>query len=269
MAFEKWVVNGYDLSSLAHEILTYDGLDDVPDMVVEDVPRAQDHGVDPGVGYFGVGRKAVSMLVRTTAVDGTTASTPDGQRAIYDANLDTLMRVFYRRKLLDVQRTLSDGTTRRADCRVVSGIQPKTVGLSAGMVAFDLQLPYSFWEATEDVEQFVPGTLSNYALVAFKNATAPLNELEYDIIGPALNPRITDPETGAWVQVNGSIASGVTVTLKNKDQTVTGASLTAVDHQGDPRWLTLYPSPSGVLMTFNGGNPDARLVVRGRPKFLR
>lgn len=269
MAYESWSVDGYNLSSLAHDIQTYDGLDDFPDVNVEDIDKPQDHGVMPGIPYFGAARKAVKMNINTTRANGTTGATEDARRGIFYENLDILTRVFYRRQLLDVQRTLPDGTVRRAYCRTITGIKPTTLGLSAGSVTFDLQVPAGFWEDVNTITsaQYAAGTA--FAVTEFAAATAPLNELEFDIIGPYTNPRITDPETGAYVQLNATTTGSGAVTLKNKDQTVVGASLSAVTHQGDSKWLTLYPSPTGVLVTFAGGDAGARLVVRGKRRYLR
>jgi len=268
MATETWEVDGQNLSRYAFDIRTFDGLDDVPDIVSEDVEQPQGHGITPGVPYFGPGRKAVSMNVSTAdPTTGVRPSTVDAMRANFDKNLDTLLRIFYRRKLLTVRRTLSDGSVRVAKCRTVSGIKPKTIGIADAIVVFDLQLPYSFWEDENNVTATV-GVGNNQALAQFATATAPLNELEFDIAGPATNPRITDPETGAWVQFNGALASGETMTLKNADMTVTGPTgvgLGNMTHSGDPKWLTLYPSPTGVLVSLSAGT----LTVRGKRKYLR
>lgn len=271
MAYESWTVDGLPLSTVAYDIETYDGLDDVPDLIFEDVPRAQGHGVDVGAHYFGPGRKAVSMMVSTTRPNGTTASTEDGRRAIFDANLDTLLRIFYRRKLLDVQRTLADGSVRRAWCRTVAGIKPQVVGLSAGRMTFDLQLPYSFWEDVNDVTTGLQNAGTNITLSAFAAATAPMDELEFDMFGPYNNPRLTDPETGSWVQVNGnSNAYGTgNIILVNKTQTVVGPSYNNVTHSGDPKWLTLYPAPGGPKITYVPGATGGTFQVRGKRKYLR
>lgn len=269
MAYEQWTVDGYDLSTLAHDIITYDGLDDVPDLKIEDTDMPQGHGVIPGVAYFGAGRKAVSMMVNTVREDGTTANTPDGKRAIYDENLDRLLKVFYRPNLLDVRRVLSGGETRQAWARTVTGIKPQRVGLSAGRVVFDLQLPYSFWQDYQNRSEVV-GVGNDQLLAAFDGATAPLNELDFEITGPATNPRITNAQ-GDWVQINEAIPANVVVTLKNSDMSVNGASLANISHEGDPRWLTLWPSLGGVSVSFSASGTDATtsLRVRGRRKWLR
>lgn len=267
MAYETWTVDGVNLSTLAYDIFTYEGLDDVPEPVGEDLNKLQDHGIYPGVRYYAPGRKLVSMMVNTVRTDGTTAATEDGRRGIFYDNLDALLRIFYRRKLLTVQRTLPSGAVRQAQCRVVNAIRPELVGLSAGRVTFDLQLPYSFWEDVSSVTSATIPVGTNVEVLALAGATAPMTDLEFDVKGPVTNPIIRDPETSSWVQINAVIANGATVTLKNADQTVVGTSLSNITHSGDPKWLSLYPSPTGVRVTLEGSG--GTMVIRGKRKYLR
>lgn len=269
MAYESWTVDGYALSAYAHDIETYDGLDDIPDRILADQVATGRHGVIPGVPYYGPGRKTVSMLVST--LDGTTGvngATPDAQRANFDKNLDTLLRIFYRRNLMDVRRTMSDGTVRQAFCRTISGAKPSRVGLSAGRLQFDLQLPYSFWQDVANQSQSVSTNLSGAPLGNFAAGNAPISDMQIGLVGPLTNPRVTDPESGAWVQYNAAIGSGTTVNLFC-DTLTTDGSLSNITHDGDPGWLTLHPGPSGYLVTTSSTAGTGSFTFTGKRKYLR
>lgn len=270
---ESWQVDGYFLSSYAHDIQTWNGLDDVPDQVTYDSVIPQRDGIIPGTTFFGPGRKLVSMIVSTS--DATTGYDPtdiNEKRQNYDKNLDTLTRIFYRRKLLDVRRTLSDGSTRQAMCRVVAGIQPSLLGLAAGTLAFELQLPYSFWQDVSNISSVNYAPALGVNVAEFADATAPMRDLQYVITGPITNAKVTDVETGAWFQVNVALAGGQTATLDAGAMTVAGSATAAnVTHDGDARWLTLNPSISGALVNFEGSGTTGAtgLQIVGKRKFLR
>jgi hypothetical protein len=277
---ESWTVDGYNLSQYAHDIQTFDGLDNVPDLKGDDLDIPQRHGVLPGTLYFTEAHKIVSMIVNTAdPVTGVDPTDLDQKRLNFDKNLDSLCSVFYRRQLLNVVRTLSDGSQRQAYCRVVSGIQPATLGLRGGQVTFDLMLPYSFWRDNV-VSTGGPVVVADGTQVAFGNlngATAPMNDLQYRIDGPVTNPKVTCPETGAWFKLTGVLTTGQYVIFDAGAMTVTGGGgfvvdMSQVSHGGDPRWLTVVPTHSGgSSLVFNGtGTSGATaLSVTGKRAFLR
>jgi hypothetical protein len=279
---ESWTVDGQNLSQFAFDIQTYDGLDVTPDLKGEDVDIPQSHGVLPVTNYFREGHKAVSMIVSTAdPATGVVPQNINDQRVNFDKNLDSLLKIFYRRKLLNVVRTLSDGSQRTALCKVVSGIQPTTLGLASGQVSFDLMLPYSFWRDVGNTVQTIAianGAAEVLYFNQFDAATAPMSDLQYTIQGPLTNPKLTDLETGAWVQYTAAaMAAGQTLRLDAGYMTITGGgglatpSLTTITHGGDPRWLTAVPSIDGIKIQVDatGVAAGASLTVTGKRAFLR
>jgi hypothetical protein len=277
MASEAWTVDGRNLSAYAHDILTHDGLDDTPDLFGDDIPFENRHGDEwNSQKFFGPGRKMVSMLVRNSdPLTGVVPSDIDEQFVNYDKNLDFLTRLFYRpRKQLDVRRTLSDGSVRRAWCQVVTGITPELIGLSSGRIVFDLSLPYSFWEDVNTQNSIKYGN-GQHNIAAFQAATAPMQDLQYRITGPYTNPRITVVESGAWVRYNGVIPAGSSILLDSSNMgfTATGfaGSVSLVEHHGDPRWITLYPGLDTTELLIEGAGATAAsgVEVIGKRKWLR
>ncbi len=279
MAFESWTVDSQNLSAFAYDIQTFDGLDDVPSLEGENWSAEQEHGAIWLPKFFGEASKTVTMLVSNA--DSSTGVVPtalDQQRAKVDANLDTLVRIFYRpRKLIDVRRTLSGGSIRQAFCEVASGIRPNTVGLNSIRVAFELKIPGSFWQDATDVTsaQYNPG--SNVNITEFNASTAPMANLKYIITGPITNPRVTDVESGSYFQYNGTVGASQTFTIDslNMSSLVGTGGFTPVAanliHDGATRWLELNSTLSGTLINFTGTSTTGatKLQIIGRRKYLR
>jgi hypothetical protein len=208
----------------------------------------------------------VSTINPATGLDG---ATPDAQRANFDKNLDALSRIFYRRNLMDVRRTLSDGTVRQAWCRTISGAKPTRVGLSAGRLVFDLQLPYSFWQdVANQVQAGVATNAANVALGNFAAGTAPISDMQIGLVGPLTNPKVTDVESGAWVQYNAVIPTGTTINLFCDTLTTDGV-VGNITHDGDAGLLTLHPSPTGYLVTTSSNAGAGTYTFTGKRKYLR
>jgi hypothetical protein len=277
---EIWTVDGYNLSSYAHDIQVWDGLDLTPDIKGSDTDIPQRHGLLPGVNYFTEAHKAVSMVVNTADyVTGIEPTDVRQKRANFDYNLDQLVKIFYRRKLLNVVRQMSNAEQRQAYCKCVAGIQPVTLGIAGAQVTFDLMLPYSFWRDLNPTTQASAAGLAAGAQVRFDlfdAATAPMTDLQYRIDGPITNPKVTCLETGAWFQLTGTLATGQSVTFDASTMTVTPTGGFVVDmamvtHGGDPRWLSMVPSIDGCKLQLDGAGLGAatKLTVTGKRAFLR
>lgn len=277
MATEAWTVDGRNLSAFAFDIQTWDGLDDVPGLVGDNTGLPTRHGSLWVKKYFGPGHKTLSMIVSNR--DPSTGVVPtalDQQRLNFDKNLDTIVRMMYRpRRLLDIRRTLSDGTVRQCFAEVVAGIAPETVGLNSGRMTFELEIPGGFWQDVSITTSALhaPGT---YSVTEFEAATAPMQDLNYKLTGPATNPKVLDVESGAWFRFNGVMAAGNTLEVNAASMTILPggglvAALSQMEHQGDPRWLTLYPSMDGAQIQFTATATTGAtgLQVIGTRKYLR
>jgi hypothetical protein len=277
MATETWVVDGVNLTDLAYDIVTFDGLDDTPPVDGGNIPFAQSHGEIWVPKYYRAAQKQIVMYVSSkNNSTGVQPSDIDSQRANVDMNLDRLVSLFMRRrKLLTVVRTLSSGQVRQAFCECTASIAPNTIGLADSKISVVLTLPSGFWEdqSSGTMLSSAPGT--NLVVSGAANATAPMTDLTYAITGPATNPKVVDVESGSYFQYNGVIAAGTTMTI-NPDMTVTNGTLANMVHVGDVNWLTLHPvvditavTKSQVTFTASSTTAATRLTITGKRKYLR
>lgn len=290
MATETWTVDGFPLSTVAYDIRTWNGLDNIPGVNVSGsgsgtsggtngfFQMAQSHGEFWYPQYYTASTKLLTMYVSSN--DPNTGAAPtsvDQGRQNFDANLDTLSRLFARRRnLSSVVRNLSNGTSRLALCTVSSTIEPSLVPVTSGMITVELTVPDGFWRDAADTTLATLAAAFSGRVTALDTATAPMNDLEFDIVGPVTNPRITDNESGSWVQYTGAVSGGNTLKIFNKTMSISGVgfspSLINMSHSGDSNWLTLYPTaPNGVNITFGGSGTSGAtsLSLVGHKKFMR
>jgi len=278
MAYESWTVDGQPLSTLVTEIITLDGLDNIPDLIGSNVSVPQRHGTIWSDKFYGEASKIVSMIISAAnPATGIMPATADAQRAYLDTNLDALNRIMNRpNRLLDIRRTLSGGGVRQAMCEVVRGITPITIGLASSKVLYELTLPYSFWQDIANISSALYAPASGFSLAEFVAATAPMNDLQFVITGPITNPRVTDQESGSWFQYTGTVAALQTLTVDAGLMTITGGGgmvpvMANMSHDGDARWICLNSSVLGLLLNFTGSATTAatKLQVIGKRKYLR
>jgi len=275
VASEFWFVDGFNLSTVAYDIVTRDGLDGTPAVVGGNVSYNQQHGERWVRKYFGPARKQLTIFVSSKDINtGFEGANLDAQRANLDENLDFLTRLFARRnKLLTVRRDMSDGTSRTASAEVVMTMDPVQIGIANAKMGVELYIPSGFWRDASSstlADNIAPGT--NIVLSNLANATAPMTDLTFNVTGPITNPRVTDVESGSWVQYNGAIGGGSTLSIINSSMTITGGTLGNMTHAGEVNWLTLYPTATnGVRVSFSGSGTSGatKLQVVGKQAFLR
>lgn len=290
MASETWTVDGVALSSVAYDIRTWNGLDNVPGVNVSGsgsgtsggtnglFQMAQQHGEFWYPQYYTAATKLLTMFVSSNDPStGAPATSVDQGRQNFDKNLDTLTRIFGRRRqLLNVVRNMSDGSSRLALCSVMSTIEPQLIPITSAQITVELTIPDGFWRDATDTTLATLAAAFSGRVTALDAATAPMNDMEFDIVGPVTNPRITDNESGHWVQYNGTVASGNTLKMFNTTMSISGVgfspALANMQHAGDANWLTLYPTAvGGVNITFGGSATTGatQLQLIGHKKFLR
>lgn len=169
-------------------------------------------GVRPSLNDpLSAAQMGLSMFVRGTNADGVVP--PEGARTKFVANLDELVHLFGKRHgLLDIQQQVdAAGTKRRVWAKVVDAIAPEvnTPGSSARF-SVGLTLPYGVWEdpATSDWTSAAIVSGTPQEVTTLRGATERAWDGILLVTGPITNPRITDPATGAYVQLNQAVAAG-------------------------------------------------------------
>lgn len=298
MASESWSFDGQPLSfyvggNKIWDLRTWNGLDNVPGVNISGsgsgsssgtngmFQLAQSHGEFWYPQYYTATTKLLTMHVTSNNMStGAPGASIDACRQNFDLNFDTLTRIFGRRRNLStVLRSMSDGSVRKALVTVDAVNNPVLVPPTDALITVELTMPDSFWrDATDTTLQTVAAAFSG-VLTSFAAATAPMNDLQFNITGPVTNPRITDNESGSWVQYTGTVAAGKVLVLHNTNMGIDdGGSgwapvLGNMVHAGDSNWLTLYPSVvnGGVSITFGGTATSGAtaLAIVGHKKYMR
>jgi hypothetical protein len=190
----------------------------------------------------------LQMLVRGTDADGLVP--PAGAAETFQDNLDELVHLFGKRHaLLDLQQTQADGTVRRAWAKVLDAIAPEmNQPGSAAQFSVGLSLPYGVWEDVAATDWAgAAGAASGTAqeVTTLRGATERIQDAVVLVQGPVTNPRLTDPATGAYVQLN---------------QTLVGTSLWRVNVG---TWASRYGAGLGLGSADTTGTSGAAATVYG------
>lgn len=152
----------------------------------------------------------LEMFVMGTDADGAVPAA--GRRDTFRANLDELVHLFgTRHRLLEVTEQVSATASRRCLAKVVDSITPDTAeNGSSGQFTVSLQVPAGVWEDTATSDwvsaPIVSGTPQE--VTTLQGATERITDAILLVAGPITNPKITDPATGAYVQLTAALAAG-------------------------------------------------------------
>lgn len=229
----------------------------------------------------------LNMWVLGAEEDG---SVPTGmtQRQKVRDNANKLLKLFTQRnRLVRMAQVLAGGDTVEtyAECLEAVDFTTEAGGTRAEM-SFAMRMPDPFWQDTSDITYSSSTGLTvdvQLQLTQFDAATAPMDDLKVVVSGPATNPRVTVLATGAYVQYNGTLASGTDWRIDSATwQSVTGVgigftgagtnAITDTVYVGANRFVSLPPAlQAGQNMLQLGGSgfgAGTQLKVKGRRKFL-
>jgi hypothetical protein len=285
-AGEGWYIDGTYLSDLGTLIEPRDGWDDTP-------PTRGDNSVL--LGYDGVawreklydaGRKTITIGIHGAVWDGLTWLVPavgSDQRALYEANLDALLRVIgVRHRPLVVERIYPDGSRRRASCEVTGPITPATTGNTYGQVQFELIVIDAFWEDAEELSSRLPYVVGGAAqqrleVYSLRGQTAPCQDAEVTVTGPCSSVTVVDELTGRGFTYADALDADDVLVVQPDGRfaaTVDDVSvITDVEFDG-PGLLKISPAPAplvgpAVLVTTSGATSGFTVTLRTRGKYLR
>lgn len=293
---ETWTYDGFNLSNYVSgntisEIRTWQGLDHVAGVNISGSSSGtssgtngmfqlnQTHGEFWYPQYYTAATRLLTMYVSSN--NGSTGAIPTSvnqARLNFDANLDFLTLLFGRRRnLSSLVRTLSSGQQRLGLVTVDAVIEPQLVPIADGMITVELTFPDPFWRDASDTNLGTVAAAFSGVFTGMANSTAPVNDAVFIITGPVTNPRITDNESGHWVQYTGTVPATDTLTITNTTMSISGTgfspSLSNMSHSGDSNWLTLYPTyvHGGVNIAFTGTSTTGatQLEIFGHNKYMR
>ena len=265
---------GYNITSFAYVAPTLKGTSLTLPMRSGSLPR-YNRSYEPG--EFGL-----SMWVLGAEPDGDVPASWTLQRGQFETNLRLLMSVLCKQSApINFSKTLHDSSviTSRATPTPETASMETQMGRLRGEVTFTFELMDSFWtETTQRTSTATAGATlpKTLALTAYSGSTAPLEDAVVTVSGPITNPRVTDAESGSWVQYTGSVPNGQNwvVDCGLFTSKVNGVSVrTSTSHGGHPRFLYIPPRygttaiPS-LQLTGSAGGAATNLSVAYKRKFL-
>ena len=283
MLTEGWYIDGVRLDTHGVVIEDRQGWDDVASMRGTNTTLLGKHGTAWRRKRFDEAKKTLTISVNGVADDGySIPETGRKQRALYEENLDALLRLLSpRHRLLRVERVHANGDRRQADCEIVSTLTPDTFGNTYGQISLELVVPAVFWEDVDPTsyrlayDASTDGTqaLEVYSLVG---ATAPCADPIVVITGPCTSVAVHDTETGSGFTYPNALISGEVLTVDAGAFTaVKGVTSVLADlSMADQQILEIVPAPSlyrgpSVTVTAAGTSTPFNVVFTTRRKWLR
>lgn len=257
--------DGVPLNTFAKNISTFTGRLSTPEIRGDNLilPNRSGYVFAPNKP-LGPGEMALAMWVVGCNDDG---EIPDGSfhRKEFQSNWDMLSRLFTRRsKLSKLSKVLPDGSSRECQVEVTDRLEPEaSSGGTRATFTVALQIPDVYWQDPIVLTQAagagatLPKTLN---LTSFSGMTGTIEDAVITVQGPITNPRVTETETGIYVQYNGTVANGDSwvVDCKNFTSIKTSGSVDVVlntTHVGHPKFLLITP--------WNGLSPIPQIVLSG------
>lgn len=169
------------------------------------------------------------------------------------------------------------GQFRQAWCKTADALVPQVEGTGTYVARLSvlLSIPAVFWSDAEDSDWSYTHTNTatwTQEIEPLEGATAPIEDAIVVVYGPATNPRVTDPTTGAWVRLNLTVPAGQAWLIDaGRDRSAVGSAglSPAAAAWSSRRQYTDWTSPRSRLLvlhprydTYHSRNV-VRLTVQG------
>ena len=227
------------------------------------------------------GEFALNMWIIGGNTDGSLPTTYAGQRAAFDANFAAVLAACTKQNNVIMLKRTYNGVSVRAEALPTA--DSMSVAMQAARtrseVTFTFELVDAFWEdATATTQSATAGATlpKTLDLTGYAGATAPLEDAVVTVTGPITNPRVTDAETGVWVQYTGTVAAGASWVVDSGAFTSKVGSTSvraATSHGGHARFLYVPPLRTGatsprLTLTGSAGGTGTQMSVVYRRKYL-
>lgn len=229
----------------------------------------------------GVGTLSVFVVGMTTSGENVVIpATHALRKQAFEDNMAILMRLFTRPHRLSVIRAADPaGGIRRASVEWKEWGEPEVMaGGTRAEFSIGYEIPGVWWEDESATVQSatagatLPKTLN---LTSFTGMTGFIEDAVFSVPGPITNPRITDSQTGAWVQYTGTVPNGQTWTLDVAAATSIVNSLSVMantTHVGGYKLLTIPNEYNGtntpqLVLSGSGGGTNTNLTVTAKRKW--
>lgn len=202
-------------------------------------------------------------------------------RQVFEKNMQKLMRFFTRgHRLSEIRSEQADGSIRRTFVEWREWSEPDVqAGGTRAEWAIAYSIPGVWWEDETSQSQKSPASdvlPKTLILTAFEDMTGVIEDGVTKVDGPITNPRITEPETGAWVQYTGTLTAAQSWVVDSGSFTseVGGVSvMESTTHAGGYKLLTVpncFETSNIPRLVLSGttGGATTRLTFTGRRKWV-
>jgi hypothetical protein len=258
---ERLGFGSIDWANYAYLLERLSGLDDAPPLRGADQPWAGLPGQRSLNALYDSRTFDASLLVFPRDVSGTTTGT-NAQQA--RTNLDALKAAFAlsTATVQAVTRVMPDGTTRTAYGRVITS---PTVDLTGKGELFRVTprilLPDPFFYTAPVTSAAEVFSTSPHTWALNNPGNVKGYNLQFDILGPATNVRITNLGNGSYVDVPGSVAATKHLLIDCLAFTVTNDGAKVIpSHAGAVPFLILDPGTNSLQATATGLSGATRIT---------
>lgn len=234
---------------------------------------------------FEVGSGALALWAIGATTDGAgKISIPASfnlQRQAFENNVASLSRLFTRpHRLSTIRAAQPDGSIRRALVEWKEWSEPEVqAGGTRAEWNITYEIPSVWWEdetATTQTSAVGAALPKTFDLTSFTGMTGILEDAVLTVQGSITNPRITDLETGMWVQYTGVVAAGSSwvVDVGAFTSKVGGTAVLAnTTHKGSYKFLPIancYGSSNTprLQLTGSSGGTATSLSITAKRKWV-
>ena len=209
--------------------------------------------------------RVLVFLMWVRAVDPTTGVVPTGKtpdQVLYE-NIDVLSRLLGSPEQHVMEKQMPDGSTREAAVEILRPVKFSRKPLGLSKFALELSMADPFFYGTELYSDLQLISQSSFSWIHANPGTAPATKLSLVLTGPLESPKLECLETGTWIQYQGSIAIGETVTIDTADFTCEKDSLnviSAIKHGGDANWLMLAAGENHLTLISNATGGSCQIT---------
>lgn len=210
--------------------------------------------------------RVITLNMWVRGVD-TSGKVPAGKtpKQVLEENVETLKALFASPiGQVSFKYMMKDGTTyRKAMVEVANVIEFERMG-STAKFSVDLVLADPFFYAESYTSDKKNLTVTPYSWTHNNPGSAIAKKMEIILTGSLQEPKIENTTAGVWLQYNGTIASGETVTIDTKNFTImkgTENMIAGMTHYGSQEWFMLYSGANSMKVTCNG-TPDGSVELK-------
>lgn len=275
---EPWWADELNLSTVAYGVSSASLGTAEPKGNHLELPQRDGYLFTPNRAY-NPGEFSLSMFLVGTEPDGSMPGSRTLRRKLFDRNLHHLLSVVTNETRPVLWQKGQPGTTvrRQALGSVNTATDVETMmAMQRAVFTLVVSLQDSFWEDSQPTTVATPAGSSlpkTLDLTAAAGMSAPCKDAVVTVTGPITNPRVTNPETGVWAQMVGTLAAGKNLVIDSKQFTATVDGVPVSFRHGGHAAFVYIPTRQGMtsiprlVLSGTGGGTGTKMSVTMRRKW--